>query len=366
MNRIGLVGSRQEVLEEIGGGAIRGVIPEIINLERGDTLKKILSRNRHYFSLLTFDFITPQPMRLELIREIVNRFRCISLGILLFKFDAELWMKNELKYLMVPELGFPLKMEVFNLFLEVVLKRERIDIREKIIELSGLIDRGDPWCKGHSQEVKEIAFGIGRRLGLREDEMERLEVMAILHDISRIGFEDEIKDALDEIERGNDYLKTISNLDLPLFITNLERVEPGFGHYWEVFLEKGRRRRPLLEEIVALSDAYDFLTYSNHPDRIVENTGRILDNLKEIKGVNPDIVNALCRSVSEREFLKKEEEYKREHLGKFAAVLKGRITDVGDDMGELAMDVYQRYGEIPTYIGRIGKEIEIESEEDLR
>lgn len=58
--------------------------------------------------------------------------------------------------------------------------------------LAAVIDAKDPYTRGHSERVKEYSLVIGRFMGLNEQELERLEITALLHDVGKIGIDDRI------------------------------------------------------------------------------------------------------------------------------------------------------------------------------
>ncbi len=58
--------------------------------------------------------------------------------------------------------------------------------------LGSVTEVRDPYTAGHQQRVAEIAVAIGRRLGLREEELQALEKAALLHDVGKISVPIEI------------------------------------------------------------------------------------------------------------------------------------------------------------------------------
>src|SRR5262249_33353306 len=58
--------------------------------------------------------------------------------------------------------------------------------------LAAAIDAKDPYTRGHSERVKDYTLVIARQMGFNPQELERLEIAALLHDVGKIGIEDRI------------------------------------------------------------------------------------------------------------------------------------------------------------------------------
>ncbi|MCA1643481.1 MAG: HD domain-containing protein [Acidobacteria bacterium] len=58
--------------------------------------------------------------------------------------------------------------------------------------LAAAIDGKDPYTRGHSERVARFSLAIAERLGLADDEYEKLRVSALLHDVGKIGIDDNI------------------------------------------------------------------------------------------------------------------------------------------------------------------------------
>ncbi|MGI8783813.1 MAG: HD domain-containing phosphohydrolase [Acidobacteriota bacterium] len=63
---------------------------------------------------------------------------------------------------------------------------------ESIQTLSAAIDEKDPYTRGHSERVTRYSVIIGEQLGLAAEDLERLRVAALLHDVGKIGIDDGI------------------------------------------------------------------------------------------------------------------------------------------------------------------------------
>ena len=58
--------------------------------------------------------------------------------------------------------------------------------------LAAAIDGKDPYTRGHSERVSRISVAIGERLNLLDEEVENLRISALLHDVGKIGIDDNI------------------------------------------------------------------------------------------------------------------------------------------------------------------------------
>jgi HD-GYP domain-containing protein (c-di-GMP phosphodiesterase class II) len=58
--------------------------------------------------------------------------------------------------------------------------------------LAAAIDGKDPYTRGHSERVSRMSLAIAQRLGLTDDECEKIRISALLHDVGKIGIDDSI------------------------------------------------------------------------------------------------------------------------------------------------------------------------------
>ena len=65
--------------------------------------------------------------------------------------------------------------------------------------LASAIDARDPYTRGHSARVGQLAVMLGRHLGLREKTLARIEIGGYLHDVGKIGIRDAVLMKTDEL-----------------------------------------------------------------------------------------------------------------------------------------------------------------------
>ncbi|HEX6283372.1 MAG TPA: HD domain-containing phosphohydrolase, partial [Pyrinomonadaceae bacterium] len=58
--------------------------------------------------------------------------------------------------------------------------------------LAAAIDGKDPYTRGHSERVSRFSMAIAQRLGLPDDEIEKIRISALLHDVGKIAIDDKI------------------------------------------------------------------------------------------------------------------------------------------------------------------------------
>ena len=58
--------------------------------------------------------------------------------------------------------------------------------------LAAAIDGKDPYTRGHSERVSRMSVAIAQRLGLPDEECEKIRISALLHDVGKIAIDDNI------------------------------------------------------------------------------------------------------------------------------------------------------------------------------
>jgi putative nucleotidyltransferase with HDIG domain len=175
--------------------------------------------------------------------------------------------------------------------------------RDTIAALSRSMDAKDAYTGGHTERVAALAVALAKRLGFSGEDLEAIEIGALLHDVGKIGIPEQIlrKQApLDEREWEvirthpviSDYI--LSELDLHPFVrqcarSSHERMD-GKGYPDGLTGED----IPLPARIVLVADAFDALT-SARPYRAARPTLAALAEIREHAGTQfcPSVVDAL-------------------------------------------------------------------------
>ncbi|HEU5162361.1 MAG TPA: HD domain-containing phosphohydrolase [Thermoanaerobaculia bacterium] len=139
--------------------------------------------------------------------------------------------------------------------------------------LAAAIDAKDPYTRGHSDRVARYAIGIGRHLGMTDDELRKLRISALLHDVGKIGIDDRIlrkPGALSDEEFA--IMKTHPEKGAVIMsgVPQLIDMIPGMKYHHERWDGGGypdglkHEQVPLQARIVAIADTFDAMT-TNRP-----------------------------------------------------------------------------------------------------
>ncbi|HEU4766446.1 MAG TPA: HD domain-containing phosphohydrolase, partial [Pyrinomonadaceae bacterium] len=150
------------------------------------------------------------------------------------------------------------------------LQRSAQENRELFIgtvkALAAAIDGKDPYTRGHSERVSRFSMAIAQRLGLSDEEVEKIRISALLHDVGKISIDDKIlkkpaalTDDEYEIMKGHPQkgFKIMSQ------IPAMKEFLPGMYMHHEMVNGKGYPQGltgdeiPLMGKIVAVADTFD-------------------------------------------------------------------------------------------------------------
>ncbi len=132
--------------------------------------------------------------------------------------------------------------------------------------LVGALEMKDTYTQGHAKRVTEFSLSIGSKLNLSENELRDLYLGAILHDIGKIGTDEEVLNKPESLNRREEILVREHPLKGTLFIVgieNLSHIVPVILHHHEHWDGSGYPGRlkgeqiPLHARIVAVADAFD-------------------------------------------------------------------------------------------------------------
>ncbi len=139
--------------------------------------------------------------------------------------------------------------------------------------LAEAIDEKDPYTRGHSERVNRYAIILARQMGLGTEEIRRVHISSLFHDIGKIGIEDKIlrkPAALTDEEYEVMKQHPEKGAQMLSKIKAMKDIIPGMRFHHERWDGSGYPLKlkgdqiPLAARIVAVADAFDAMT-TNRP-----------------------------------------------------------------------------------------------------
>src|SRR5277367_5790273 len=173
--------------------------------------------------------------------------------------------------------------------------------------LSAAIDEKDPYTRGHSGRVSKYSTVIAQELGLSAEELDKLKISALLHDVGKIGVDDKVLKkpgslTPEEFEIMKTHTTKGANIMRP--VSQLKDMLPGIELHHEHLDGRGYPyglsgpQIPLMARIIAVADTLDAMT-TNRPYQSAMDLDFALARIKALTGSKFDqaVVNALNSAV---------------------------------------------------------------------
>lgn len=157
--------------------------------------------------------------------------------------------------------------------------------------------------QGHTERVEELALDVGYKLGLSQEQLNNLELLARLHDIGKLAISNNLLAASnslsqEEAEKLNQHPKIGYRV-----VKNFQRLTPianSVLHHHENWDGSGypdgleQEEIPFLARIVRVVDAYDVMTNSKRKAKTDLSPSEAIQVIEEQQGVefDPDVVTA--------------------------------------------------------------------------
>jgi HD-GYP domain-containing protein (c-di-GMP phosphodiesterase class II) len=154
--------------------------------------------------------------------------------------------------------------------------------------LAAAIDGKDPYTRGHSERVSRISVAIAQRLGISDDECEKIRISALLHDVGKIAIDDNILKkpaALTDEEFVIMKQHPQKGYKIMSQIAAMKQYLPGMYMHHEMVNGQGYPQGlkgdeiPLMAKIVAVADTFDAMT----TDRPYQQAMKFDDAVKRIQ-----------------------------------------------------------------------------------
>jgi HD-GYP domain-containing protein (c-di-GMP phosphodiesterase class II) len=177
--------------------------------------------------------------------------------------------------------------------------------------LADAIEKRDPYTGGHTKRVTLFSLATAKYLPLNPSERKWLKIASVLHDIGKIGIEDQIlrkPDLLNPEEFSAIKRHSDMGVEIIEHIRQLKDIIPGVKYHHEQVNGKGYPEGlkgesiPILAKIVAVADTYDAMT-TDRPYRKAMERETAIQELKRCAGVQFDseVVKAFIQAYQKGE-----------------------------------------------------------------
>ncbi len=198
--------------------------------------------------------------------------------------------------------------------IEALVRRLRQALRqnqelflETIRTLAAAIDAKDPYTRGHSERVASYSMAIARHLGLSQEQVFRIHIAAILHDVGKLGIRDGILNkpgglSDDEFEVMRQHPAIGAQIMSP--IRMLKDIIPGIRNHHETWEGTGYPDRlkgdeiPMVARIIGVSDTFDAMT-TTRPYQEAMTLDYVLTKMQSMVGTrfDPKVIEAFMAAV---------------------------------------------------------------------
>ncbi|MDD2365109.1 MAG: HD domain-containing protein [Desulfuromonadaceae bacterium] len=175
-----------------------------------------------------------------------------------------------------------------------------------VYTLAETIEKRDPYTGNHTKRVMEYSLAIGKTLGLSEEDMARLKLGAVLHDIGKIGVRDSVllkESSLTDDEFEQIKMHPVYGEEILGRISQLKSAIPGVKHHHEKYNGRGYPdglkgdEIDITARIISVADSFDAMT-STRPYRNGLTLEVAFEELKKYSGTqfDPAMVDAFFAS----------------------------------------------------------------------
>jgi putative nucleotidyltransferase with HDIG domain len=173
--------------------------------------------------------------------------------------------------------------------------------------LAAAIDGKDPYTRGHSERVMEYSAAIATELGLSEEEIEKVRIGGLLHDLGKIAIEDRIlRKPAPLTEEEYEIMKEHPERGARIMaeIPQMREFIPGMRFHHEMLNGQGYplglvgEQIPLMARIVGVADTFDAMTTTRPYQKQME-IDVVFTKIKAFVGTryDPKVVDALVAAV---------------------------------------------------------------------
>ena len=193
--------------------------------------------------------------------------------------------------------------------LEDASNKNRQLFLESLSMIAAAVDAKDPYTKGHSGRVSQFSGLIAQQLNLDEEEVDKIRISALLHDVGKIGVEDRVlkkPGLLTDEEFGLMKRHTVIGYEIVRQVKQLSDMLPGIRWHHEALNGTGypdgkkENEIPLMPRIIAVADTLDAIT-TERPYQAARDFASALEILRKLRTKKYDgrVVDALAAAYEE-------------------------------------------------------------------
>jgi HD-GYP domain-containing protein (c-di-GMP phosphodiesterase class II) len=173
--------------------------------------------------------------------------------------------------------------------------------------LAAAIDEKDPYTRGHSGRVAKFSVIIGQHLELPAEDLDKIRISALLHDVGKIGVDDRVlkkPGALTPEEFNLMKQHPLKGANIMRPVAQLKEMLPGIELHHEHVDGGGYPHGlsgdaiPIMARIIAVADTLDAMT-TNRPYQSAMDLEFAMNKILALAGTKFDraVVDALARAV---------------------------------------------------------------------
>jgi HD-GYP domain-containing protein (c-di-GMP phosphodiesterase class II) len=191
--------------------------------------------------------------------------------------------------------------------LKQALRQNQELFLETIRTLAAAIDAKDPYTRGHSERVSSYSMAISRHLGLKQEEVFRVHIAAILHDVGKLGVRESILNkpgglSDEEFEVMRQHPSIGAQIMSP--IRMLKDIIPGIRNHHETWDGTGYPdslegdQIPMVARIIGVADTFDAMT-TTRPYQQAMTLDYVLAKMRSMSGsrFDPVVIESFMAAV---------------------------------------------------------------------
>jgi HD-GYP domain-containing protein (c-di-GMP phosphodiesterase class II) len=191
--------------------------------------------------------------------------------------------------------------------LKQALRQNQELFLETIKTLAAAIDAKDPYTHGHSERVSSFSMAISRHLGLTQEEVFRVHIAAILHDVGKLGIRESILNKPGGLsDEEFDIMRQHPSIGAQIMspIRMLKDIIPGIRNHHETWNGKGYPDQlngeeiPMVARIIGVADTFDAMT-TTRPYQQAMTLDYVLAKMRSMSGTrfDPVVIDAFIAAV---------------------------------------------------------------------